>query len=66
MKDLISKLKKLLLEVEEIKSHLNPPQKEQRALELQDLMQDSSFWNDSAHAQSVSQEFNQLQKFVEF
>lgn len=66
MKDLISKLEKLLLEVEEIKSHLNLPQKEQRLLELQDLMQGSSFWNDSAHAQGVSQEFNQLQKFVEF
>lgn len=66
MKDLIVRLEKLLKEVEEIKSYLNLPQKQQRALELQDLMQGSNFWNDSAHAQNVSLEFNQLQKFIDF
>src|SRR6185436_21182414 len=64
--DLIKRLQSLLEEVKNLKEHLLLPQKEQRILEMEDLMQDADFWKDNEHAQKVSQEYNQLKKFYDF
>ena len=66
MNDLIKRLETLLEEVQNLKSHLNLPQKEQRVLEMEEMMQEADFWKDNQHAQKVSQEYNQLKKFYDF
>jgi peptide chain release factor 2 len=66
MNDLIKRLEALLKEVQNLKQHLNLPQKEQRILEFETAMQAPDFWNDNQHAQKVSQEYNQLKKFYDF
>lgn len=66
MNDLIRRLETLKSEILNLKSHLNLPQKEQKVLELEDQMQAGDFWADNQHAQKVSQEYNQLKKFVDF
>lgn len=49
-----------------MKANLKLSEKQQRILELEDLMQQEGFWNDQARAQSVSQEHNQLKEFYDF
>ena len=66
MNDLIKRLEYLKSEILNLKSHLNLPQKEQKVLELEEQMQGPDFWADNQHAQKVSQEYNQLKKFVDF
>ncbi len=66
MNDLIKRLENLKSEILNLKSHLNLPQKEQRILEMEGRMRESDFWNDNENAQKVSQEYNQLKKFVDF
>jgi len=66
MNDLIKRLEALLKDVKNLKEHLSLPQKEQRILEMEDLMQGKDFWADNEHAQKVSQEYNQLKKFYDF
>ncbi len=66
MNELVKRLENLFEEVKNLKEHLNLPQKEQRVLELEDLMQQKDFWADNQHAQKVSQEYNQLKKFYDF
>jgi len=66
MNDLIKQLEELRKNVSELKLHLQLPQKEQRILELEDLMQQECFWNDNEHAQKVSKEYNQLKVFYDF
>lgn len=66
MNDLVKRLKSLLEEVQNLKEHLNLPQKQQRILEMEEQMQGKDFWADNQHAQKVSQEYNQLKKFYDF
>ncbi len=66
MNDLIKRLENLKSEISNLNAHLNLPQKEQRVLELEDKMQGADFWADNQHAQKISQEYNQLKKFVDF
>ena len=66
MNDFIKRLEQLKLEIVNLKSHLNLPQKEQRILELEDQMQGANFWADNEHAQKVSKEYNQLKGFYDF
>jgi peptide chain release factor 2 len=66
MNELLKKLTDLLEQVQALKSQLNLEQKNQRMLELQDRMQHADFWSDSENAQSVTQEYNQLDEFTKF
>jgi peptide chain release factor 2 len=66
MNDLIKRLESLVAEVQNLKQHLNLPHKEQKVLELEDLMQAPGFWNDNEHAQKVSKEYNQIKSFYDF
>jgi len=66
MNDLIKRLENLKSEILNLKIHLNLPQKEQKILELEDLMQQPNFWADNQHAKKVSQEYDQLKKFYDF
>ena len=66
MNELIKRLENLLSEVRDLKSHLDLPQKEQKVLELESTMQAPDFWADNQHAQKVSQDYNQIKKFVDF
>jgi len=66
MNDLIKRLENLKSEILNLKIHLNLPQKEQKILELEDLMQQPNFWADNHHAKKVSQEYDQLKKFYDF
>lgn len=66
MNDLIKRLENLKSEIINLKSHLNLPQKEQRVLELEDLMQAKDFWADNQNAQKITQEHNQLKEFYDF
>lgn len=66
MNDLLKRLQSLLEGVQSLKANLKLSEKQQRILELEDLMQQEGFWNDQARAQSVSQEHNQLKEFYDF
>ena len=66
MNDLIKRLQNLLSEVQNLKEHLQLPQKQRRILELEETMQSLNFWNDNEHAQKVSKEHSQLQVFFAF
>ena len=66
MNELLKRLEALLTEVQALKSQLNLAQKEQRILELEDAMQVPTFWDDPEHAQTITQEYNQLKEFTEF
>jgi peptide chain release factor 2 len=66
MNELIRRLESLGNEVNNLKLHLNLPQKEQKILELEEQMQRKDFWTDNQTAQKVSQEYNQLKKFYDF
>lgn len=66
MNELIKRLEALKLEILNLKSNLNLPQKEQRVLELEDVMQGEGFWNDNEKAQKISQEYTQLKNFYDF
>lgn len=66
MKELAKRLENLFNEIKSLKVHLNLSQKEQRILELADLMQSPDFWNDNQKAQKISQEYKQLKDFYDF
>ncbi|MEK7617817.1 MAG: peptide chain release factor 2 [Patescibacteria group bacterium] len=66
MNDLIKRLETLKSNISNLVSNLNLPQKEQRILELEDLMQNRNFWQDNQAAQKTSQEYNQLKTFYDF
>lgn len=66
MNDLIKRLEKLLADIGDLQTKLNVKQKQQRILELEDLMQATGFWDDNEAAQKVTQEHNQLKEFVDF
>jgi peptide chain release factor 2 len=66
MNDLKRRLEQLSVQISDLVSHLNLPQKEQRLLELQDRMQAPDFWQDNEQAQKTSQEYNQLKIFYDF
>jgi peptide chain release factor 2 len=64
--DLITRLEELKEQILNLKSYLSLPQKEQKILELEELMQASNFWADNEHAQKVSRDYNQIKKFYDF
>jgi peptide chain release factor 2 len=64
--ELQKKLAELLSAISDLKGHLRLEQKQQRVLELADLMQAPDFWADNAHAQKVSQEYKALKNFYDF
>ncbi len=66
MNELQKKLAELLSAISDLKGHLRLEQKQQRVLELADLMQAPDFWADNAHAQKVSQEYKALKNFYDF
>ncbi len=66
MNDLLKRLEQLLEQVQNLKSHLNLEQKQQKTLELEEHMQHADFWNDPETAQSVTQEYNALREFSDF
>ncbi len=66
MNDLIKRLEKLLADIGDLQTKLNVKQKQQRILELEDLMQATGFWDDNEAAQKVTQEHNQLKEFIDF
>src|SRR3989338_10572402 len=66
MADLLKRLDNLLSEAANLRDNLHLPEKQQRLLELEDIMQQEGFWNDQSKAQSVSQEYNQLKEFFTF
>jgi peptide chain release factor 2 len=66
MNELAKRLETLLDEIKELKTHLGLPQKEQRLLELQDQMQGQDFWKDTLNAKKISQDYDQLKKFIDF
>jgi peptide chain release factor 2 len=66
MNDLIKRLEELKEQILNLKSYLSLPQKEQKILELEELMQASNFWADNEHAQKVSRDYNQIKKFYDF
>lgn len=66
MNELIARLEQLAEEAQSLTSKLKLEQKQQKILELQDLMQAPDFWNDSDSAQKISQEHNDLTSFVNF
>lgn len=66
MNDLLKRLAELGVAVQNLKSNLKLPEKQQRILELEDAMQSSGFWDDNVNAQKVSQEYNQLKTFYDF
>lgn len=59
-------MQQLLEEVTNLKSRLNLGQKQQRLMELQDLMQAPDFWNDQENAQTITQEYNVTGEFINF
>ena len=66
MNELLKTLKNLALEIAEITSKLDLPQKHQAILELEDKMQESGFWEDLANAQKISQEYDRKKRFYDF
>ena len=66
MNELQKKLAELLKSISDLKDHLRLEQKQQRLLELADLMQAPDFWADNQHAQKVSQEYKALKNFYDF
>ncbi len=66
MNELLKRLENLLEQVQGLKSQLNLAQKEQRILELEDVMQVANFWDNPEAAQTITQEYNQLKEFTEF
>ena len=66
MNDLIKRLEKLLVEIQNLKSKVNLDAKQQKILELEDAMQASGFWDDNETAQKITQEHNQLILFTSF
>ncbi len=64
--ELLSRLTQLADESKSLTSKLNLEQKQQQALELQDKMQASDFWNDPENAQQISQQHNSLTSFIDF
>lgn len=66
MNELIVRLEQLAEEAQSLTSKLKLEQKQQKILELEDLMQTPDFWNDSDSAQKISQEHNDLTSFVNF
>lgn len=65
MLELITRLKKLLTELQNLLPHLNLSEKKQRLLEIADSMQEEAFWS-RPDAQKVSKYYASLQNFVEF
>lgn len=66
MNNLIDRLTELLTSIAELKTHLKLSEKEQRILELSELMLDPNFWDDNEKAQKVSQEYTGLKTFYDF
>lgn len=66
LSELQNELNNLSQEAKNLTSKLNLEQKQQQALELQDLMQASDFWSDQESAQQISQNYNSIQDFVTF
>lgn len=66
MNELVKRLENLKAEILNLKAHLNLPQKEQRILDLEDLMRQEGFWNDNQQAQKVSKEYDSLKSFYDF
>ncbi len=66
MTELLAELERLSEESKALTEKLNLDQKQQKILELEELMQAPDFWNDSESAQSISQQYTGLKDFVEF
>lgn len=66
MNELIKRLENLLQAIEDLRLHLQLPQKEQKVLELEDQMQQKEFWQDSKNAQAVARQHDQLKEFLGF
>lgn len=66
MNELTARLAQLQTESQQLAAQLNLSQKEQRALELQDLMQTPNFWDNPDNAQQISQDHSHLTAFIEF
>lgn len=66
MNELVKRLETILIDIKNLKDKTALAQKEQRLLELEDLMQSPSFWADNEQAQKVTQEHSQIKEFVDF
>lgn len=66
MNELITRLEQLAEQSKDLTGKLNLDQKQQKILELEELMQAPDFWNDSDRAQGISQQHNSLKTFVDF
>src|SRR6185503_9164817 len=66
MQELIKKIQTLFEEIKQLSESLNLSQKEQRLLELEDVMQQPGFWDDQDKAQATSQEYNSLKQITDF
>lgn len=66
MNELVKRLEIILNDIKNLKDKTALTQKEQRLLELEDLMQSPNFWADNESAQKVTQEHSQTKEFVDF
>ncbi len=66
MNELITRLEQLAEQSKDLTGKLNLDQKQQKILELEELMQVPDFWNDPDQAQGISQQHNSLKTFVDF
>lgn len=66
MNELISKVEAVLENAKALMSNLNLEAKQQKILELQELMQAPDFWSDNEKAQEVSQQVSNLTESVNF
>lgn len=66
MNELLTQLRNLQQESQDLKAKLHLEQKQQHVMELQDKMQEPSFWDDPEKAQSISQQHSSLTEFINF
>lgn len=66
MNELLERIESLLEEIESLKQNLHLPEKQQKLLEIEELMQTEGFWSNQQEAQSVTQTHKVLSDFVSF
>ncbi len=66
MNEQITRLEALAEDAKNLTSKLNLEQKQQQILELGEVMRAPDFWNDTEHAQTISQQYNNLKTFLDF
>jgi len=65
MKEIITAIEEMQKKLAEIGEFLNIEQMKQKILELEDIMSESGFWNDSDNARKISQEVARLKENIE-